>query len=661
MSQTDPASHLSESQIKDQLRGLRTPQTKHFEQCAWCQSRSVKLQNKDDGEISIGSIIELEAITWNSQPGAADNLSNDASTQEALALTNNNNALNSSEFDLASTPLHEPFEHELSSSPTVLKAWVHESQLAPGRVIEGFEVKRFLGGGGMAEVYLVRHQTLHSSYALKVMKPLGKNLGRLTMRFMREGRIQSQLKHPNILRAHSTVEVDGLPGIILDYVEGSTLEEFITQRHPIPIHEIEELATGILMGVQKFHSAGIVHRDLKPANILVSVVAGRPIPLIADFGLATAGYFSEPRDGIIRGAVTRTGAVMGTPAYMPPEQSEDAKNVDSRADINSIGAIFFEMVTGSQLRDSKNPKTDLYYVQHAAAEMDKRQDLPDRIKEAILGALLPLEVRTQDVASMFGAWETTDKDTVPSKTVRIEHPDPLVAKTPQNRRITPRTIKFAIGLLIVTLMSVSAGFLFGMVLWKYQVLSAIPSMHPSVRQLEPTNSMVQVNEQPSEVVNPKTKLHEAHQTEHPPTTKEVRSDDTPKIKVRQTNILQKNASTTNDLEPAEVVTPFTTEPPPNKPSPSKAQPPPSKAQGLWEGSCDKIDLSLDIRQPSEGTFYGNLKLPENGIRLAFEGKVKSDIVWFSEGKFKFMGEVVGENVEGDLTYDGDSTECVLRR
>ncbi len=207
--------------------------------------------------------------------------------------------------------------------------------LSPGDEVDRYEVERLLGEGGTAVVYLVRHRTLGTLHALKV--PTASSQGMLR-RLVEEGRAQARLVHPNLVRVTDVIEVGGLPGLLMEYVEGSNLLELLS-RGPLPPPEAERLFRAILAGVGFAHQQGFVHRDMKPANILLTAGAGGPIPKITDFGLAKA--WMEEDHGH-----TRTGWVMGTPGYMSPEQIQNAKAVDPRTDLFAMGAILYEMLLG---------------------------------------------------------------------------------------------------------------------------------------------------------------------------------------------------------------------------------------------------------------------------------------------------------------------------
>jgi serine/threonine-protein kinase len=194
-----------------------------------------------------------------------------------------------------------------------------------------------IGRGGMARVFLVRHAKLGSLHALKVLEAADPSIHE---RFLQEGRIQSTLRHPNIVSVTDLIEVDGFPALVMDYIDGPTLDELI-ERRSLDLDQVDQLVRGIIAGVAEAHRHGLIHRDLKPSNILLDIQGDALVPRVVDFGIAKVlggAQSSGP-------ATTRTGMALGTPAYMAPEQVRDTKSVTTRADIFALGAILYELVT----------------------------------------------------------------------------------------------------------------------------------------------------------------------------------------------------------------------------------------------------------------------------------------------------------------------------
>jgi tRNA A-37 threonylcarbamoyl transferase component Bud32 len=212
--------------------------------------------------------------------------------------------------------------------------------LEPGSIVGHYVVESILGDGGMATVHLVRHSVLHSRHALKVLSPDLLVHEDVRVRFLAEGRIQSALQHPNVVAVTDVVSEPGVAGLVMEYVEGPTLDAWLSRQGRLAPEEAAAVMTGLLAGAAAAHAKGVVHRDLKPSNVLLGRHPdGSWCPKILDFGIAK---FS---DGDSKGK-TRTGARMGTVHYMSPEQVRGAARVDHRSDVWSLGVLLYELLTG---------------------------------------------------------------------------------------------------------------------------------------------------------------------------------------------------------------------------------------------------------------------------------------------------------------------------
>jgi serine/threonine protein kinase/formylglycine-generating enzyme required for sulfatase activity len=215
----------------------------------------------------------------------------------------------------------------------------------PGHVVDRYEIVRPLGVGGMASVYLVRHTLLGSFHALKVLSDELVDDEHVRERFVAEGRIQAQLRHPNIVSVTEIVAVPGIAGLVLQYIDGPTLEDWLEKKGALRPDVIRAVFRPILAAMQTAHASGIVHRDLKPGNILLELQDPEPpIPFVTDFGIAKIAAETQ----LTHQRKKKTAAMMrlGTLSYMAPEQIERAADVDRRADIFALGAILYEMLAG---------------------------------------------------------------------------------------------------------------------------------------------------------------------------------------------------------------------------------------------------------------------------------------------------------------------------
>ena len=195
-----------------------------------------------------------------------------------------------------------------------------------------YRLERRLGHGGMASVFLARDSELDRPVAVKL---LGENVAGdkgLRERFVREARLAARLSHPNVVSIYDAGADDGRPYIVMEYVEGETLADLLA-RGPLQPEEARQLALQACRGLAHAHDAGLIHRDIKPQNLLLRSDGTLKI---ADFGIARAAEGT---------ALTQAGTVLGTAAYLSPEQAL-GEEVTAATDIYSLGAVLYELLTG---------------------------------------------------------------------------------------------------------------------------------------------------------------------------------------------------------------------------------------------------------------------------------------------------------------------------
>src|SRR5437016_916162 len=205
------------------------------------------------------------------------------------------------------------------------------------RLFPQLEILELVGKGGMGAVYRARQPGLDRLVALKILPPQAGNDPGFAERFTREARALARLSHPNIVSVYDFGRADGLHYFLMEYVDGPNLRQ-IEAAGKLSPREALKIIPQICEALQFAHDEGIVHRDIKPENVLLDK-KGRV--KIADFGLAKI-LGREPT----RLRLTGAGDIMGTPHYMAPEQVEHPQEVDHRADIYSLGVVFYEMLTG---------------------------------------------------------------------------------------------------------------------------------------------------------------------------------------------------------------------------------------------------------------------------------------------------------------------------
>ena len=241
------------------------------------------------------------------------------------------------------------------SPPTVATSSTPPPAETLPRQFGDFDLLSELGRGGMGVVYRARQRSLNRPVALKMIREAHLASAGDHARFAAEAEATARLHHPNIVSVYEVGRHDGQAYLCLEYVEGPNLSELVVRHGPFPPRLTARLVADIARAVQAAHDHGILHRDLKPSNVLMSIVdsplsieksagdsplttANGLSPKVTDFGLAKLAGRAE--------TLTRTGAVVGTPSYMAPEQATGRKDVTALVDVYSLGAILYELLTG---------------------------------------------------------------------------------------------------------------------------------------------------------------------------------------------------------------------------------------------------------------------------------------------------------------------------
>ncbi|MGZ7081314.1 MAG: protein kinase domain-containing protein, partial [Thermoanaerobaculia bacterium] len=241
------------------------------------------------------------------------------------------------------------------------------SEVAAGTTFGPYVIDSMIGSGGMGAVYRASDPRLRRDVAIKIIQPQFCDSEERRRRFETEARSAARLAHPNVVSIYDVGEQNGTPYIVTEFVEGGTLTDQV-RRRAMSFDETLPVAVAIAEALAEAHQRGIVHRDLKPDNILLTTAG---VPKISDFGLAkclepetSSDWNNAPT---VAGANTREGTIIGTPAYMSPEQAS-GRPVDFRSDIFSFGAILIEMVTG------RRPFQRSSHVQTLAAVLEQDPD-----------------------------------------------------------------------------------------------------------------------------------------------------------------------------------------------------------------------------------------------------------------------------------------------
>ena len=284
--------------------------------------------------------------------------------------------------------------------------------LSPGTRLGHYDVTALLGESGMGQVWQATDTQLNRQVALKILPDaFAADPDRLA-RFKREAQILASLNHPNIAAIYGIEEAKGTRALVLELVEGPTLADRIS-KGPIPLDEALPIAKQIAEALEAAHEAGVIHRDLKPANIKVREDG---TVKVLDFGLAKAldpTPTSDPSESpTLTAAATQMGVIMGTAAYMSPEQAK-GKTADRRSDVWAFGAVLYEMLAGRRAFRGEDVSDTLVSVFRDDPDWSRlSDDVPARVRQAVQVCLQKdLKQRVRDIAAvrlaMEGAFETT--------------------------------------------------------------------------------------------------------------------------------------------------------------------------------------------------------------------------------------------------------------
>jgi WD40 repeat protein/serine/threonine protein kinase len=305
----------------------------HLDECADCQRVLNELAEANPGLLS--AVNALQRTAYSEEAPLRQVLDDLVSNLDLTILRHSHAGLP------WLRPLHRPAE--------TMKAL---SQL------QDFEVTQLLGQGGMALVLKALERALNRWVAIKVLAPDLASDSLARQRFAREAQAAAAVHHENIVSIHAVSQVDGLPFLVMEYVAGGSLQDYLDVHGPPEWQEVARLGAEIASGLAAAHAHGLIHRDIKPSNILLQT-EGSSSPLgtakIGDFGLARAAVDAR---------FTRTGVVSGTPMYMAPEQAL-GQALDERTDLFSLGSVLYLLCTGQQPFSASNAVALLRQVSEA--------------------------------------------------------------------------------------------------------------------------------------------------------------------------------------------------------------------------------------------------------------------------------------------------------
>jgi ligand-binding sensor domain-containing protein/tRNA A-37 threonylcarbamoyl transferase component Bud32 len=246
-----------------------------------------------------------------------------------------------------------------------------------GKRLGAYQLIEQIGQGGMATIFKSYQPSMDRYVAVKILPSHFTQDETFSARFMQEARTLARLEHPHILPVHDYGEQDGITYLVMRYIEAGTLKDLIARQGPLDLREAERIIDQVGRALSYAHSQGIVHRDIKPSNVLIDE---RGDAFLTDFGIAK----------LVAGTAqfTTTGAIVGTPAYMSPEQGL-AQRVDARSDIYALGVVLYEIVTGQVPFEAETPLAVL--LKHVNDPLPPprqiKPDLPEPVERVILKAM----------------------------------------------------------------------------------------------------------------------------------------------------------------------------------------------------------------------------------------------------------------------------------
>ena len=258
-----------------------------------------------------------------------------------------------------------------------------DADLDPGAVVGPYQIVRTLGVGAMGAVYEATHARHGERVALKVLHADLAASEEVRTRFVREGRHATQVRHPHVAEVRGVGESYGRHYLVLEYLEGESLEERITRAGRFDVAPLVALALPVCAALAAVHAAGIVHRDIKPANVFLARGPDGAIePKVLDFGISKATRSQSAE-------ITAASTTLGTPQYMSPEQTRGARHVDARTDQYALGVLLYECSTGRLPFDADEVYSLMVAVHRGEFQPPRavRPDLPAAFEAVVLRAM----------------------------------------------------------------------------------------------------------------------------------------------------------------------------------------------------------------------------------------------------------------------------------
>lgn len=328
---------------------------------------------------------------------------------------------------------------------------------APGDVIGGkYRVDAEIGRGGMSVVYRATHVELNQEVAIKVLSPAALAVREYVTRLRREARAASRLESEHVVRIFDIGELPGgVPYLVMECLSGSDLAVALARRGPFSIEHACACIMQACDALAEAHALGIVHRDLKPANLfLADGPHGRPWIKVLDFGISRT-------TGDALGPLTDPGTVLGTPAYMAPEQMEGSESLDGRADVWALGTILYELLVGQpRCRNESLPKVFMTVIRTPPPKPSRhRKEVPHAL-DAIVARCLAVDPRRRyasvgELAHALAPFVPNGR-AVAQRIERVLERHGATAVVPPRR--APSTTSFALPAVLAVALGVAIGF-----------------------------------------------------------------------------------------------------------------------------------------------------------------------------------------------------------
>ena len=388
---------------------------------------------------------------------------------------------------------------------------------APSRIGElvgnKYRISRFLAEGGMGVVYEAQHEIVRRRFAVKFLRPDYARRREFLGRFKREAEAAGGLESEHIASAVDFgIATDGSPFLVMEYLVGEDLASLLVREGCLPLERAADLCMQACHGAETAHTAGILHRDLKPKNLFIGRREdGTDILKILDFGIAKLALIRQDN------TTTDTGTVMGTPAYMSPEQSRGERALDPRSDVYALGAILFEMLSGQLPHPGDSPNAILHHISTrpgislgvvapglpmALVETVDRSLATDPGVRPQSAMALALSLAPFAKRQVWPEWPCRETDTAQAG----ESPAPSVAPSPVKAGGADRARRRR-GAVLATTAALVAGLVAAAVLW-----SRSPKTQPKSMDIPPSAR----NEQPSPSPEPTLRPAVAEPVSPPP-------------------------------------------------------------------------------------------------------------------------------------------------